>query len=148
MIALRRKAGPNRFRTFSKRVDSAERWSADPEDTAYLYTVLGIGQVRQLAISRQFALGLVVHNRPGSNGKMAPTSSWSWRSGSLLSQNGTPIMKWPSIRAGRSPRVLRRQPDVELNSNLVFGSDARFSGRLDPVVDLLHNGLARVTAVL
>jgi hypothetical protein len=46
------------------------------------------------------------------------------------------------------PRVLRRQPDVELNCNFVFGSDARFSGRLDPVVGLLHDGLARVTAVL
>src|ERR1700732_4082164 len=57
-------------------------------------------------------------------------------------------MKWSSISAGRAPRVLRRQPHVELYSNFVFGSDARFSGRLDPEVSLLHDGLAGVTAVL
>ena len=49
-------------------------------------------------------IGLVAHNRPGSNGKMAPTSSWSWRSGFIAVANGTPIMKWSSISAGLPPR--------------------------------------------
>jgi hypothetical protein len=61
--------------------------------------------------------------------------------------NGTPIMKWSSISAGRVPRILRYQPDVKLNFNFVFGSDASFSRRLDPEVSLLHDGLAGVTAV-
>jgi hypothetical protein len=43
---------------------------------------------------------------------------------------------------------LRCQPHVELNSNFVFGLDARFSRRLDPEISLLHDGLAGVAAVL
>ena len=44
--------------------------------------------------------------------------------------------------------LLRCQPHVELNSNFVFGLDARFSRRLDPEISLLHRGLAGVAAVL
>src|ERR1700756_4431807 len=43
---------------------------------------------------------------------------------------------------------LRCEPDVELNSNFVFGLDARFSRRLDPEISLLHDGLAGVAAFL
>ena len=50
--------------------------------------------------------------------------------------------------SGKIFHALRRQPDVELNSYFVFGSDARFSGRLDPEIGLLHDDLAGVPAVL
>src|ERR1700730_16406893 len=47
-----------------------------------------------------------------------------------------------------SSLLLRRQPHVKLNSHFILGSDARFSGRLDPEIGLLHGGLAPVTAIL
>jgi hypothetical protein len=50
--------------------------------------------------------------------------------------------------SGKIFRALRPQPDVELHSYFVFGSDARFSGRLDPDIGLLHDGLAGVPAIL
>jgi transposase len=40
------------------------------------------------------------------------------------------------------------QPNVELNSDFIFGSDARFSGGRDPEVGLLHGGVAGVLATL
>jgi hypothetical protein len=43
---------------------------------------------------------------------------------------------------------LRLQPNVEFNSDFVFGSDARFSGGRDPEVGLLHGGLAGSLAIL
>jgi hypothetical protein len=58
------------------------------------------------------------------------------------------INGWSSISVSRAPGLLRRQPDVEFNSNLVFGSDTRFSGGRDPEVGLLHGGVTGVTAVL
>jgi hypothetical protein len=44
--------------------------------------------------------------------------------------------------------VSRHQPDIEFNFNFVFGSNARFAGRLDPEVSQFHCGLARVAPVL
>jgi len=48
----------------------------------------------------------------------------------------------------RIEHVLRSQPYVELDSNLVLGFDARFSGRFDTEVCLFHGALAYVMAVL
>src|SRR5208283_237716 len=53
-----------------------------------------------------------------------------------------------SPRYGTLLASYRRWPHVELNSNFVFGFDARFSGRLDPEVGLFHGGRAGVTVVL
>ena len=40
------------------------------------------------------------------------------------------------------------QLNVELNSDFIFGSDARFTGGRDPEVGLLYGGLAGVLAIL
>ncbi len=44
-------------------------------------------------------------------------------------------------------QLLPFQPNIELNSDFVFGSDAGFSGRRHPEVGLLHGGLAGVLAI-
>ena len=51
-------------------------------------------------------------------------------------------------KAGNPPPTLRRHPDVELNSNFVFGPDARFSRRRDPEIGLLHDRLPDISTVL
>ena len=45
-------------------------------------------------------------------------------------------------------RVLRCQPDIEINFDFVFGSNTRFARRLDPEVSQFHRGLAGVVPVL
>jgi hypothetical protein len=45
------------------------------------------------------------------------------------------------------PPTLRRQRHVKLNSHFILGSDARFSGKLDPKFGLFHGGLARCNTV-
>ena len=82
----------------------------------------------------------------------ATSTGWFGTTSKLCSASGNrPRNRSLSLmfaNRGRAPRVLRRQPHVELNFSFVFGSDARFSGRLDSEVAQLHGSLAGVAAVL
>jgi hypothetical protein len=58
------------------------------------------------------------------------------------------VRGWTSFSIRLIFRALRGQSDVELNSNFIFSSDTCLSGRVDPEIGLLHDGLASVPAVL